>query len=94
MIKKGAVLPMMTQDGYRINGVVVSVDSDNVVMDFNHPLAGKDVRFKGKITVVRDATPEELKPQSCGCGCGGGCGEGEGCGDSCGEGCGEGCGCK
>ncbi len=93
VIKKGAVLPMMTQDGFRINGVVVDVTDTDVVMDFNHPLAGKDVRFKGKITVVRDATPEELKPQS-GCGCGEGCG----CGDSCdcsGESkCSDGCGCN
>ncbi len=93
VIKKGAVLPMMTQDGFRINGVVVDVTDSDVVMDFNHPLAGKDVRFKGKITVVRDATPEELKPQS-GCGCGEGCG----CGDSCdcsGESkCSDGCGCN
>ena len=59
-------------------------------MDFNHPLAKDDVRFDGKILVVRDATPEELNP-SCGCGCG--CGD-HGCGDDCG-GCGDdhGCGC-
>lgn len=47
MVKKGAVLPMMTSDGYRINGLVVDVTDDEVEMDFNHPLAGKDVRFKG-----------------------------------------------
>lgn len=92
-IVKGAVLPMMTADGFRINGVVVEVTPTDVVMDFNHPLAGKDVRFRGSILEVHEATPEELKPQS-GCGCGGGCGDncGEGCGDGCGDGCcGDGC---
>lgn len=85
MIKPGAVLPMMTADGYRINGVVLEVTDKVVKMDFNHPLAGKDVRFKGKIITVRDATPEELQPaQGCGCGCHG---------DSCGDGCGDDCGC-
>ncbi len=88
---------MMTADGYRINGVVLEVTDNDVKMDFNHPLAGKDVRFKGNILTVRDATPEELKPQTCCCS-GGDCGEGcgEGCGDSCGEGCGDSCGegCK
>ena len=39
MVKKGAVLPMMTSDGYRINGLVVDVTDDEVEMDFNHPLA-------------------------------------------------------
>lgn len=93
MIKKGAVVPMMTADGYRINGIVIDVTAEEVVMDFNHPLAGKDIRFKGKVTVVRDATPEELKPASGCCGCQGGCGDGD-CGEGCGDGCGDGCGCK
>lgn len=70
MIKAGAVVPMMTADGYRINGLVKEVTGEKVVMDFNHPLAGKDVRFKGEVTTVRDATPEELQPaHGCGCGC-------------------------
>lgn len=84
MIKAGALVPMMTADGYKINGLVKKVTDQEVVMDFNHPLAGKDVRFKGKVAVVRDATPEELQPASgCGCGCNhGSCGEGGcGCGD-------------
>ena len=95
VIKPGDVLPMMTADGYKINGVVVEVTDDKVKMDFNHPLAGKDVRFKGEILAVRDATPEELKPASgCGCGCGsqGGCSDGS-CGDGCGCGDESSCGC-
>lgn len=84
MIKVGATVPMMTADGYRINGKVVDVTSTHVRMDFNHPLAGQTVRFKGKVLTVRDATKEELQPQS-GCSCGDcNCGEG---------GCGSGCGC-
>lgn len=90
VIKVGAIVPMMTADGYRINGVVKEVTDDSVVMDFNHPLAGKDVRFKGEIVEVRDATPEELQPaHGCGCGCHDeGCGDGCDCGDDhhCGDG--------
>lgn len=93
VVKPGAILPMMTADGYRINGVVESVGDKEVKMDFNHPLAGKDVRFKGNIITVRDATAEELKPQSgCGCGCGD-CGDGCDCdgeGHHCGD---DACGC-
>ncbi|MBD5242272.1 MAG: peptidylprolyl isomerase [Bacteroides sp.] len=91
-VKPGAALPMMTQDGYKITGIVTEVTDDKVKMDFNHPLAGKDVRFKGKILTVRDATPEELQPaHGCGCGCDHGS-----CGDDCGcehDSCGDGCGC-
>lgn len=86
MVKEGKYVPMMTADGYRINGLVKEVTDKEVVMDFNHPLAGKNVRFDGKVTLVRDASPEELHP-ACGCGCGqggdGGCGDGQG---SCGQG--------
>ncbi len=94
VIKKGAVLPMMTADGFKINGVVVDVTDSDVKMDFNHPLAGKDVRFKGKIIAVRDATPEELQPtHGCGCGCHGDSCSDDGCGCSEHDHCGDGCGC-
>jgi FKBP-type peptidyl-prolyl cis-trans isomerase SlyD len=55
-------------------------------MDFNHPLAGDDLFFKGKIVDVREATEEELthghihSESSCGGGCdcdGGSCGDGD-----------------
>lgn len=80
VIKKGAIVPMMTADGFRINGVVLEVTDDKVKMDFNHPLAGKEVRFDGTVKTVRDATPEELQPVHDGCGCG--CHD-EGCADGC-----------
>ncbi|MCM1450451.1 MAG: FKBP-type peptidyl-prolyl cis-trans isomerase [Clostridiales bacterium] len=88
VIKKGAVVPMMTADGFRINGIVLEVTDKNVKMDFNHPLAGKDVRFEGTVQIVRDATPEEITPAH-GCGCGS-CGGGECSGGSCGS-CDDGC---
>lgn len=88
MVKKGATLPMMTADGMRIVGTVIDVTDTHVKMDFNHPLAGSAVRFKGKVLTVRDANPEEIKMAQGGCGgcgchhddCDGGC-EGHGCGD-------------
>ena len=91
----GAYVPMMTADGYRINGLIREVTPTEVVVDFNHPLATDKVRFEGEVLAVRDATPEELHPtNSCGCGsCGcGSCGDEEGGDCSCsGGGCGSGC---
>lgn len=80
-IVEGASVPMMTADGYRITGEVKKVGPEKITMDFNHPLAGKNVRFKGSVKTVRDATPEELQPQhGCGCGChSNGCNDQEGC---------------
>lgn len=70
LVKVGAFVPMMTADGFRINGKVLEVGDKDVKIDFNHPLAGKDVRFEGEVKEVRDATAEELKPaEGCGCGC-------------------------
>jgi len=91
-IKPGARVPMMTQEGMRIEGQVVKVTDDKVYMDFNHQLAGETVRYSGYVQLVRDATPEELQPKHHGCGCGcEECGGGD-CGHDHGDGCDCGCG--
>lgn len=90
-VKEGAILPMMTADGMRIQGKVLSIGK-TIKMDFNHPFAGMTVEFDGKIIDVRDATEDELNPRHGGCGGGcGSCSDG-GCGDNCdNSGCGGGC---
>jgi FKBP-type peptidyl-prolyl cis-trans isomerase SlyD len=78
----GNTVPMMDSQGNRMNGVVVEIGDSFVKMDFNHPLAGSDLYFTGKVVGVREATPDELMgPSSEGCstcgsrssGCGGSC---------------------
>lgn len=94
-VTEGAVIPLMTSEGQRINGSVVEVKEDVVVMDMNHPLAGCDLNFTGEVVESRPATNEEMAEAArmmsgggCGCGdCGGGCGDGCG-GSECGGGCG------
>jgi FKBP-type peptidyl-prolyl cis-trans isomerase SlyD len=61
MIKVGNVLPMMDQNGNQFQGLVLDVNAEFVVMDFNHPLAGKDLHFSGSVAEVREATAEELE---------------------------------
>lgn len=87
-VTEGALLPMMTAEGFRVQGRVIRISDKEIEMDFNHPFAGLTVRYDGEVTDVREATPEELQPaKGCG-GCCGGCGsDSEG---SCGSGCGEG----
>jgi len=79
----GNTVPMMDSQGNRMNGVVVEIGDAFVKMDFNHPLAGTNLHFTGRVVGVREATEEELMgPSSGGCsscgsrtsGCGGSCG--------------------
>lgn len=60
MLEEGNILPMMDNDGNRMQGTVVSILDDVVVMDFNHPLAEKALHFSGKVLGIREATSEEL----------------------------------
>jgi len=54
------VIPMQDKNGNRFNGLVLEVNDQNVTMDFNHPLAGDTLFFKGEVIDVREATAEEL----------------------------------
>ena len=104
VIFEGAVIPLVNADGNRFQGLVLEVKEDVVIIDLNHPLAGKELHFKGSVVTSREATDAEvtalIKIMSgeggcgCGCGCDGGC---DGGCDSEGCGCGDhehGCGCK
>ncbi len=71
----GNKLPMRDRTGNVLDGYVKATDETTVTIDFNHPLAGTDIVFKGTIIDVREATYDELNPPShggCGCGSGGG----------------------
>ena len=79
----GNEVPMMDSEGNPLNGRISEITDTSVKMDFNHPMAGLDLFFAGKIVDVRDATDYELAEtmNSCsGCGsdshsgCGGNCG--------------------
>ncbi|MDR1054501.1 MAG: FKBP-type peptidyl-prolyl cis-trans isomerase [Prevotellaceae bacterium] len=84
----GNHIPMRNQDGHRMDGIVELIQGDTVTMNFNHPLAGQDLHFKGEVVAVRDTTPEDFaNTEGCGCGCSGDCGDAQ-------QGCGDGCGCQ
>lgn len=96
LVKVGNTVPMMSSNGQRMNGTVLEVTDEIVKMDFNHPLAGEDLFFSGKVIEVREASDDEVAQilsggGSCGCGSGdGGCGSGS-CGSDSDGGCGCGC---
>jgi FKBP-type peptidyl-prolyl cis-trans isomerase SlyD len=95
LIAVGNTVPMMSSNGQRLNGLVLEINHENIKMDFNHPLAGEDLFFAGKVLEVREASDEELAQilSGGGCGCGsGGCGD-DGCGDEHHDHSHGGCGC-
>ena len=59
----GLLLPYGRLLGYvwlLYGGAVLSLDSDSVEVDFNHPLAGQTVRFAVKIIKVENPPSAEI----------------------------------
>ncbi len=61
MVKLENILPMMDNEGNHLQGVVKEISLTEVKMDFNHPMAGKDLHFIGKVEEVRVPSSEELE---------------------------------
>jgi len=78
-IKLGQPMRMQDGQGNIFTGVAVAISDESVKMNLNHPLAGKDLLFKTKVTNLRPATEEEIKQGSLAQGCSG-CSSGD-CGD-------------
>ena len=60
MVSPGNFLPMVDDRGNQMQGLVLEVTEEHIVMDFNHPLAGKDLHFSGTVNDIRSASAEEL----------------------------------
>jgi len=61
LLRVGNTIPMLDSSGRRMNGIVLEKSSESVRMDFNHPLAGSDLHFKGTVVGIREATTDEIK---------------------------------
>ncbi|KAA3633358.1 MAG: hypothetical protein DWQ08_02040 [Proteobacteria bacterium] len=48
----GALVEFELPNGERVSGRVHSVDGDEVLVDFNHPLAGRDVHCRIQLVAV------------------------------------------
>jgi FKBP-type peptidyl-prolyl cis-trans isomerase SlyD len=67
-LRPGLVFETENEDGQSVYFIVQEVRPETVVIDFNHPLAGKDLEVSFTIRQVRQATPEDLKgQQACTC---------------------------
>lgn len=82
-LEEGMSLYGQSEDGGTVQVMVKEIKEDSVLIDYNHPLAGQDLKFSVTVAAVREATPEEIltgvpaenaQPES-----GGSCGTGCGC---------------
>ena len=62
-VKVGGQLEGQGSDGRKQLFNVVKIKGDTVILDANHPLAGKALRFTLKVTDVRLASEEEIAHQ-------------------------------
>ncbi|MCW8837891.1 MAG: peptidylprolyl isomerase [Thiovulaceae bacterium] len=84
-LEVGMTLYGQGEDGGTVQVVVNEIGAESVIIDFNHPLAGKDLMFSVTVNNVRDASAEEAMTgipaenkqeddECCGTGGGSGCG--------------------
>ena len=60
-VQAGMQFQSQTEDGHVMLVTVKDVQDDMVIVDANHPLAGKKLHFDVEIADIREATPEELQ---------------------------------
>ena len=60
-LRPGLVFETEGEEGRPVYFIVREVRPDTVVLDFNHPLAGRELEVSFTVRKVREATPEDLE---------------------------------
>ena len=60
-LELGVLLQMKDQEGNPMQAHITQVNEKTVRLDFNHPLAGKELHFSVQVVGLRTATAEELE---------------------------------
>jgi FKBP-type peptidyl-prolyl cis-trans isomerase SlyD len=59
-LEPGVELVLKNEDGEELQARIESIDGDTVLLNFNHPLAGKELHFSVVVIELRRATSDEL----------------------------------
>lgn len=60
-LQPGIELTLKDDQGDELEAQIVTVEDEIVRLNFNHPLAGKELLFAVQVIDIRKATPEELE---------------------------------
>ena len=60
-LQPGVELRLKDEQGDELEAQIVTVEDEIVRLNFNHPLAGKELLFAVQVLDTRKATPEELE---------------------------------
>lgn len=63
VLEPGLVVSFADRSKAELPGVIVAVNDEEVTVDFNHPLAGKDLTFQVEIINVVDADSQTIQLQ-------------------------------
>jgi FKBP-type peptidyl-prolyl cis-trans isomerase SlyD len=57
----GIELQVQNEQGQTMHARIEKVSESEITLNFNHPLAGKELKFDVKVVGLRDATEEEME---------------------------------
>lgn len=60
-LEVGMTIALMDEDDNHIPGIVQELTEESIIINMNHPLAGKKLKFDVKVIDIREATTEELE---------------------------------
>jgi len=56
---EGAMVQLLGPNGERLAATITKIEGDDVTLDFNHPLAGKDLTFEIQLVEIVEAESDE-----------------------------------
>ena len=58
-LEAGQIIGFTAEDGTEMAGAVIEVEEQHVQVDFNHPLAGREIEFEVQILAVENPPAEQ-----------------------------------
>lgn len=68
-LKPGQIFEAEDHEGHQVFFLIQEIRPETVVVDFNHPLAGREMQVSVTVRQVRETTPEDFQAHHPGCDC-------------------------